>query len=269
MIAGTNPAHATVGGPTLVHDFTYNPADESVYYQKLSADGRGCPPELMRLSLADGAIDKALSCDEGEALRETSGTNSDSAVATKLYEMTKAFKRLTPINLPKNHISVDIRFVNYENIGPEIDEIQKANFVATVQQSGKALGTFPIVGCSEEQPFSFAGYAIPGFEKKIILLLSAKGDCWEGGYIRESLHVLGGVSGLDKTSVGTFYKGLSALVPNEGTLVVFAHNRASASSTQFILSPDTNTNTLSVTLLVATLLVGLGGGVALGKLRKE
>lgn len=269
-IVGTDTAHATVGGPTFIQDFSYNPADESVYYQKISGDGRGCPPELMRLSLASGVTDKALSCDEGEALQETATAQNTSPVTTKIYDLTRSFKPLIPISLKKNDISVDIHFTGYENISPDVSEIQKANFVATAYQGNKKLLEFPIIGCSMGQPFSFAGYAVPGFEKKIVLLLSSKGDCWEGGYIRENLYVVSGVSNLDRTSSDTFHKYAAALTPSEGTLVVFAKNVASEGDGNTPTTPTgepASSNTYILTL-VGALIIGIGAGMMLGKVRK-
>ncbi len=215
-----NSALATVGGPTFIHSFKYNPLDESVYYIQNSESGRGCPPELMKLSLNSGKVSVALSCDQGEKIIEGNGYEF-SPIYAEIERRTQNFKSLTPINLKDNRISIDISFVNYTNISPEIAEIKNANFVASVYQDNKKVADFPITGCNQKQPFVFGGYAIPGFDKKIVLLLSAKGDCWEGGYIYESLNVVGGVNNLDKTYLSNFYKGPSALVPNEGTLVVY------------------------------------------------
>ena len=63
-----NNVLATVGGPTFIYDFRYNPLDESVYYIKQDFGGRGCPPELIRLSLNSGKTDIAYSCSEGEKI---------------------------------------------------------------------------------------------------------------------------------------------------------------------------------------------------------
>lgn len=215
----TNSVLATVGGPTFIHTFKYNPLDESVYYIVNSESGRGCPPELMKLSLNSGKSEVVYSCDDGEKLMASNGYNV-SAVNLEIEKIITGFKDLMPINLKNNRISIDVSFVNYENIGPEIAEIKKANFIASVFQDNKKIIDLPISGCNLEQPFIFAGYAIPGFDKKIVLLLSTKRNCWEGGYIYETLHVVGGVNNLDK-SYFYFYKDSSALVPNEGTLVVF------------------------------------------------
>ncbi len=269
LFVGTNTAHATVGGPTFVYDFTYNHADESVYYIRNSQNGRGCPPELLKISLATGASQVAYSCDEGEKLLVPANGYDLFPVNTKIVSLTNSFKPLTPIHLKKNDFSVEVRFVNYENISPEIDEILKANFIASVSQAGKKLVEFPIVGCKETQPFTFAGYAIPGFEKKIVLLLSAKGDCWEGGYINESLHVVGGVTILDRTSVVDFDKRNAPLIAANGTLEVFAADNKVVASTTTDIAPQGTSGTRNFGILLAgAVIIGLAAGVILGKIRK-
>lgn len=214
----TSVANATVGGPTYIHEFKYNPKDESVYYIQNDSGGRGCPPVLMKISLATGKSAVVYSCDQGEKLL-SDGNYDSSRVYTEINTITSGFKDITPINLKKNNISIDIDFVESEKF-PEIDEIVRSKFMATVYQDDKKITQLPLQGCNTEQPFTFAGYAIPGFDKKIILLLSTKGDCFEGGYTNESLLVSGGLHYVNKEYVN-FYKYNSALIPHEGTLVLY------------------------------------------------
>ncbi len=205
--------YATVGGPTLIYDFRYNPADESVYYTEQDSGGRGCPPELFKLSLNSGSTTVVYSCDRGFA--------EDASPVSEIAAIVEGFKPLTPISLKKNSIEVDVDFVRAENYSPEFEEVVRRHFTATVHQRGNKVAELPITGCNLEQPFTFAGYAIPGFDKKIVLLLSTKGDCFEGGYTKETLHMVGGVGNLDKDFRYNSMKWGEALVPNEGTLVVF------------------------------------------------
>lgn len=216
---------ATVGGPTFIYDFKYNPSNESVYYIKQDFGGRGCPPELIQISLNSEKTEIAYSCSQGEKLVPV--YNSTSPVSTEINRITKDFRPQTPFNLKNNNISVDINFINEENYSPEINEVVKRNFSASVYQNGLKIDEFKITGCNLNQPFIFQGYIIPGFEKKIILLLSTRGNCFEGGYIDENLYVVGGVNNLDKTPLTNFYKDSSALAPNEGSLVVFESDKVS------------------------------------------
>jgi len=261
FIAGS--ATATVGGPTFINEFKYNPQDESVYYILRSESGRGCPPELMKMSLNSGKSQIVFSCDQGEKLLEGSTNYDVSPVVTAIGNITRNFKYLTPINLKDNRISVDISFVNYTNLTPEISEIKNANFTASVYQDNKKVAEFPITGCNLEQPFVFAGYAVPGFDKKIVMLLSAKGDCWEGGYIYERLHVVGGVSNLDKTQLN-YYKGATALVPNEGTLVVFEKEEINNPAVPTGTDAGTK-NTSKIPYAIIAVVLGLGLGYFFGR----
>jgi len=212
-------ANATVGGPTTINTFTYNHADESVYYISRNSGGRGCPPVLNKLSLNSGKSDIVFSCSDGEDLMFKNNYDY-SAVSNKIADLTRGFKELTPINLKKNNIFVDVDFNRTEKY-KEIDDVLRTHFIASVYQDGIKITDLPIAGCNLDQPFTFAGYAIPGFNKKIVLLSSTKGDCFEGGYIYETLHMLGGVDNLDKTyAFGSYYKS-GILIPNEATLVVY------------------------------------------------
>lgn len=217
-------AFATVGGPTFIGTLKYNPVDESVYYILQDNGGRGCPPELMKISLNTGKTDVVYSCDEGENLLRKNNYDT-SVVYSEINKITKDYKPLTQISLKDNRISIDVNFLNSEKYpsvgGDDINNIIKSNFTASIYQDSIKIVELPIVGCNKEQPFLFAGYAIPGFEKKIVLLLSTKGNCFEGGYINETLHVVGGVSNLDKTFYSNSMKDFSALTLSMGTLVVY------------------------------------------------
>jgi hypothetical protein len=206
-------AHATVGGETLIWDFKYNPANESVYYELSDGGGRGCPPQLFSLSLNSEKSSTAFSCSEGEQL-------SREQVDSKINAIASGFKPLLPLSLKNNAIAIDVNFVKAETYGVGSNDILLRHFTATLYQNGKKVKEFPLTGCSLDQPFTFQGYSIPGFNKKIIVLVSAVNNCAEGGYIYESLQVVGGVDNLDKTVVDNFHKGTSPLSPNIGNVVI-------------------------------------------------
>lgn len=217
-------AFATVGGPTFISTFKYNPIDESVYYILQDNGGKGCPPELMKISLNTGKREVVYSCEEGEKLLQKNNYNT-SVVYSEINKIIKDYKPLTQISLKDNRIFIDVNFVNSEKyplgVGDDINNIMKSNFSASVYQDNVKVTDLPIVGCNKEQPFLFDGYAIPGFEKKIVLLLSSLGNCFEGGYINETLYVVGGVNNLNKTFYSNSMKDFSALIPSSGTLVVY------------------------------------------------
>lgn len=257
---------ATVGGPTFIYDFKYNPIDESVYYVKDSYSGRGCPPELMKMSLTTGKSEVVFSCSDGEKL------SSALLVGSEINKITKDFKLLTLLNLKENNITIDVNFLNSENYSPELNELLKRNFNASVYQNNKKVTDFTISGCKMEQPFVFAGYAIPGFDKKIVLLSSAVDNCNEGGYIYETLHVVGGVDNLNKDYWSNSYKESSALVPNEGSLVVYEADKINNNGNVNTADdsnkkPENNLcNFVIIVTSVISVLIGILIGFLFGKL---
>lgn len=264
---------ATVGGPIYISDFKYNPADESVYYIWQSYGGRGCPPELFKLSLNSEQVDKVYSCEQGEKFLSQNGEYDYSRIGligAEIDKITESFKRLSPLSLRTNNINVDVDFVQAESLGLEFpDEIIRRHFTATVYQDNKKVTEFSIVGCNIEQPFLFQGYAIPGFEKKIILLLSAKGDCWEGGYIYETLHVVGGVDNLDKINIGNFYKDMSALTPNEGNLVIFESEKVITVPNNDEIDETGDVKPPTLTLVLVSIISILLGAILAGLFLKK
>lgn len=224
VIFCSSQVRATVGGEKVLYNFVYNSTDESVYYMRQDFGGRGCPPELFKTSLNSEQSIVVYSCDTGESL-------SQQKVESEISKITNGFKSLIPINLKSNAITVDITFVKNENYSFEIAELYRRHFTATIYQNGKKIKEFPLTGCRLDQPFVFQGYSIPGFNKKIMLLVSAKGDCNEGGYIQESMHVLGDLIDINKTEITNFYKGPSALKLNEGSLVVYEADTGNGATT--------------------------------------
>ena len=176
---------ATVGGEKHMDSFTYNPANESVYYIKSDFGGRGCPPELFKMSLVSGKTDIVIPC----------GDDMNDVLNRKIQAATSGFKPLIPFELGTHAIAINVAFVRSEQYSPEIDEISMSHFTATVYQDEKKVYDFPVQGCSAGQPFTFQGYSIPGYDKKIIVRLTTKGDCFEGGYKYDTAHVVGGVTG--------------------------------------------------------------------------
>jgi len=253
---------ATVGGPTYIYNFRYNPEDKSIYYVSNSQSGRGCPPTLQKLSVTSGDTATVFSCTQGAAFLTENKDSNQWQLVTKFEEMTEPFERLIPIHLSNNNIVIDLTFARTENYGPDVNEILHTHFFATVYQRGQNVAEFPISGCNKNQPFIFAGYTIPSLPGKLIFLSSAKGDCFEGGYIGESLHIIDGVSGI--TNLGSAYppgfsKWNEPLLPSEATLVVFEKDKVIENA--LALEKDENrTITLVVTAFFFLFL-----GVVLGK----
>ncbi len=284
----SNIAYATVGGPTYIGDFKYNPKDESIYYKFYDHGGRGCPPVLMKISLNDGKTNEVYSCDEGEKFLESYQNDYNVGIAKlaeELDKITSGFKDLTPINLKKNNINIDIKFARSEKFEGELDMIKNSIFNAEISKDNNKLLFTDIFGCNIEQPFTFAGYSIPGFNKKIVILNSSKANCFEGGYINESLIVVGGLDNINKESLN-FYKGDMALVPNEGTITVYASNsdtkniaddREVKIDVKPLLSNHVSTSTVTINLfknkiviaIFCTIIASIFLGFFLGRVSKR
>ncbi|ETB63957.1 TPA: hypothetical protein DIC38_01505 [Candidatus Nomurabacteria bacterium] len=269
-------ASATTGGPSYINDFKYNPKDESVYYTKYDHGGRGCPPELMKISLVDGKVGTVYSCEKGEqflnAYRNNNYELGISKINEEIMRITSGFKDLSPINLNKDNISIDLEFIKSENFDFDSEYVKNSIFNGTIYQNGKKITEQNISGCNTEQPFTFAGYAIPGFDKKIILLLSTKGDCFEGGYIYESLLVVGGLENLKKEYIN-YYKGDMPLVPNEGTLTVYVNddtkNIDSNNQPEPINENTEKDGNKSNIIILTFILIGILAGFFIGRIFKK
>ncbi|MFH1178346.1 MAG: hypothetical protein V1711_01300 [bacterium] len=278
IIASSLPvaSHATTGGPTYIYSFKYNPTNESVYFIQQDEGGRGCPPELLKMSLATGKIDVVFSCSQGESLMSANSATGVTPVTTAINNIVKDFKYLIPISLPKNNIAIDVDFVKSEKLSLGDDWIGGSQFTAEVFQDVNKIAEIPIVGCASDQPFVFAGYAIPGFEKRIVLLLSAKGNCFEGGYIDETLYSVENIGHLDRTQANDSSKIASPLVLSAATLVVFERDNVSTNATTTDNPVDTATttstaqspksNSYSMILLVVAAVTGALIGFILGAL---
>ena len=223
-------AFATVGGPTTVGDFRYNPSNESVYYTEYNANGRGCPPMLYRMSLNSEVSEEIFSCDQGEEMLAGQATYSFKPVTNFINDFVGDFKKLREIDLKDNGFEIDINFVRNEYYTPEpSDDFKKSHFEATVYQNRRLVKSFNITGCNLDQPFLFSGYSIPGFNKRIMLLSSAKNDCFEGGYIGEKLYTFGQLDDISREGSVYDYKNHGALSLNERSLVVYEEDEVTVS----------------------------------------
>lgn len=210
---------ATVGGSLVLYDFKYNPGDESIYYIELDGGGRGCPPVLKKISLLTKQTETIFSCEDGESLTDYNWENRH-LVYQKINEITNQFKDLIPISLKKNNVVIDVNFLTDEYVGNEQSYLIRRVFSLDLYQNEKLVDKTEIVSCDLEDPFLFQGYSIPGFDHKIMLLMSSDADCFEGGYISDSIYIINGLDNLDKTYAGS-YKGITPIQPNKDTLIVF------------------------------------------------
>jgi hypothetical protein len=186
---------------------------------------------------------------------------------TEIEVITQNFKQLSQFNLKNNNIRIDLDFSNSERLdGITDDSIIKRNYIANVYQGDKKVGEFSISGCKLDQPFNFAGYSIPGLEKKIAIVSSRIGDCWEGGYIYENIYIINIVDKIDRTPVlGTGKNELEELKTNAGTLTVYPNKNDTnivSSNTDNNQTPISNelsgnNNLVLILMAIVILLVGI------------
>ena len=106
-----------------------------------------------------------------------------------IHDTYQNLSYLGSVSLKKNNIDIKVEFIS-ENKA-EDGEVYWREFDAIIAQDGKALTRTRFRGCSKDQPHIFEGYRIPNTDVMAILI-SNKGDCFEGGYVRESLSNLKG-----------------------------------------------------------------------------
>ncbi len=249
IFINVNIVNATVGGPTYIGIFKYNKANESVYYTKFDHGGRGCPPELIKKSLIDEKEEIVYSCEQGEKIVTDYYKNNKVPydyntpllnISNKISEITNDFKYLSTIDLNKNNITIDIKFIKTEKSTYDTEFNSHSTFNATIYQNGKKIKEQIISGCYKDQPFTFAGYAIPGFDKKIVMLVSGLGNCYEGGYVNESIFIVGELDKIKRDSRYSYYKEDSPLIPE--TLTLYANDNVQDINNNQSTSTNQNIN---------------------------
>lgn len=206
---------ATVGGPTYISSVAFQAQDNSVYYLVHDNSGRGCPPIIHRVNLAILEDREVKSCEqvEQEFPQTEEGRQKYNEFIADTYQNPPY---LGSVSLKKNNIDVAVEFLSehIEDGYPLWSEFRAAFF-----QDKKEVGRIDFRGCAKNQPHVFEGYYIPDSDA-LAVLISNKGDCFEGGYVKEVLRVVKGVKYYDTNIVRSF-KGELATKPNLGNLVVY------------------------------------------------
>ena len=258
-------ALATVGGPTYISEIAFNAALNSVYYKVHDGGGRGCPPIIHQINLTTLKDSEVKSCTQVEQEFPYSEENTQK-YNQFIADTYQNLSYLGSVSLKKNNIDVQVEFISeYKMEG--FDEPVWNNFLATITQDGKEIGKINFKGCAKDQPHVFEGYMIPDSDKMAILI-SNKGDCFEGGYVKESLSVIKGVTYYDKNIVRNF-KSVSATEPNGGNMVVYAG--VSQSTQPEIPSPEnsiTENKNNDKILYIVVVILGLGLGYLFGRKKK-
>lgn len=251
-----NGVLATTGGPTYISSIAFNKADNSVYYTVHDNGGRGCPPIVNKINISTLARSEIKSCDQLES-GDPYSEEGMKIYSQFIHDTYQGLPYLWSVSLKKNNIDVEVKLLSEQS---EEDFIYWSEFQATLTQDGKELGKINFRGCAKDQPHVFEGYMIPG-TNAMAMLISNKGDCFEYGYIKETLHVIKGINYYNKDVVRSF-KEESATEPNSGNMVVYA-------SSDEVLQPPTEVNITNSRentklYLILTLILGFGIGYFLG-----
>ena len=216
-----NNVFATVGGPTYISEIAFSAKDNAVYYKVNDLGGRGCPPIVHKVDLATLEDSEVKSCTQVE--KEFLNENYETGMQKYDQFLAGVYDNLVylgSVSFKKNNIKVAVKFLSEYGSPDFPEEIFWSNFEAIIKQDEKDLRKINFKGCTNDQPHLFEGYIVPNSDK-LAILISNKGDCFEGGYVRESLQVIKGVKYYDKDIVRS-WKNASASEPNGGNLVVYA-----------------------------------------------
>lgn len=253
---------ATVGGPTYISEIGFSATESAVYYKVNDNGGRGCPPIIHKIDLGTGKDSEVKSCDQYESEYATNEAGFQKYTQF-LHDFYQTVSYLGSVSLKKNNINVQVKFVK-EGLMEGFDEPVWRDFEAQVFQDGREIGKINFRGCAKDQPHVFEGYMIPN-SNQMLFLISNKGDCFEGGYVRESLHLMRGVTYHDTNIVRSF-KEESATEPNSGNVVVYATTEATSElpkpTDELAPEPlvDRINNKIPYAILAIIALFGLGYG---------
>jgi len=255
-----NSASATVGGPVYISSLVFNGQDNSIYYMINDYGGRGCPLIINKINLSTLKNSEIKSCDQVE--KEFPYSEENIQKYNQFRE--NIFKNLPfvgSISLKKNNIDINVKFLS-KHI--ENDSVSWSKFRATLFQDKKEIGQIDFNGCAKDQPHVFEGYIIPN-SSSMALLISNIGDCFEGGYIKESLRVIKNVKFYDKNLIRG-YKADSATELNSGNMVVYAENEeAPTLEPDALVNPSENKKNYTIFYIIVGGILTLGLGYILGK----
>ncbi|HCC84641.1 MAG TPA: hypothetical protein DEP87_03080 [Candidatus Pacebacteria bacterium] len=229
--------------------------------------GKGCPSIIHAISLTNVQDTEVKTCDEVfQQFFKNYSEENQNKYSQFIYDTYQNLSYLGSVSLKKNNIGVNVEFIS-ENVA-EDGEVYWREFDAIISQDGKSLTRTRFRGCSKDQPHIFEGYRIPNTDSMAILI-SNKGDCFEGGYVNESLHVIKGIKYYD-TNIVRSIKEESATEPNTGNMVVYAtskdvvnDNNANSTSTT---SPVPQKNSVAEIILMVTIfVVGTTLGYVVGR----
>ncbi len=239
-----NEALATVGGPTYISRIVHDSQNQAVYYLEHDEGGRDCPAIIHKIDLKTKVDSEVKSCSEAEIM-------SSESYSSLMGNTFKDFNYLHSINLKKNNISLDIKTIS-ENKDTD-GYTMSTDFKMSLFQDKVNKSIVDFKGCSVDDPNTIEGYMVPD-SNTLILLISRKRNCFEGGYIGEDLYVVDGINYHDKVPVRT-YKDVAPTEPNAGNLVVYPS--VEGGEVKNNVSEDKKLNNNNTILVVLVFIVGL------------
>jgi len=267
LLISSEQVFATVGGPTYISQIAFNASKNTVYYLESDMGGKGCPSIIHAINLANVQDTEVKTCDEvfQQFFKDYSEENQNK-YSQFIHDTYQNLSYLGSVSLTKNNIDVNVEFIS-ENVA-EDGEVYWREFDAIISQDGKSLTRTRFRGCSKDQPHIFEGYRIPNTDSMAILI-SNKGDCFEGGYVNESLHVIKGIKYYD-TNIVRSIKEESATEPNTGNMVVYATSEDVVNDNNANNTPTTSpvpqkNSVAEIILMVAIFVVGTTLGYVVGR----
>jgi hypothetical protein len=276
LLISSEKVLATVGGPSYISQISYKASDNSVYYLENDEGGKGCPPIIHSINLAEIKDVEVKTCDEVIQQYFSSAVSYNEDKYRQFIDDTyKNFSYpLTSVSLKKNNIDVHVEVLS-ENENKDGEKLW-TEFRATLTQDNKEIAKLDFRGCDKDQPNIFEGYRLPDTDA-IAILISGKGDCMEGGYIKENLSIIKGIKYYD-TNIVRSIKEKSAIEPNEGNIVVYATSKDSVNDNIKINNTPTTTTVLQtntpfpqtnpitkIVLMISIFIVGTAFGYVIGK----
>ncbi len=261
LVGLSGKVFATVGGPKYISGIALSTLRNTIYYTLHDNGGRGCPPIVHAIDLTTLKDTEVKSCTQVEegTTTEVGQQHYVEFVSDLLYDLPF----LGSVSLKRNNIAINVDFLSEHT---EEGYTQWSEFRAHIIQDDKEVGQISFRGCSQDQPHIFEGYMVPNSDTMLILI-SNKGDCFEGGYVYETLRIIKGVTYHD-TNIVRSYKDASATEPNSGNLVVYAGSHDVENNDEAIPQKSSMSNV--ILLSIASILGAVVGyGAALTFHRKR
>ncbi len=191
----TNTTHATVGGPTYISNIqTTSFNSPEIIYEVANQGGRGCPPVIYSQNILTGQTKTLLSCDQAEKLSEIDYQTEREVILAK-YPVI-----LDRIDLNKNKVTAATVAINEQEMDEAKGFFGKTDFTIDIFQNAIKKSTLSYSGCSPIQPHIIEGYKAPN-NKSLMLVVSTKGDCFEGGYTLQRIFFVPDITIYDAASL--------------------------------------------------------------------